>query len=104
MRGGFPAPRKGLCTRSYLLQQRLAAMHEVHKGVVPVSALRCFYSPRSALVNYVCDNLKWKGESVRSDGPYWLLCAASRVSVDNADEAQALRACGGSQLPYTWDE
>jgi hypothetical protein len=82
-----------------------AAVHEVHKGVVPVRALRCFFSPRIALFNYACDNLKGKGESVRSDGLYWLVCAASRVSVDNAeDEAQALRVCGGSQLPYTLDE
>jgi hypothetical protein len=33
------------------------------------------------------------------DGVYWLVCAASRVGVDNAeDEAVALRARGGSKL------
>jgi ankyrin repeat protein len=47
----------------------------------------------------------WEGESMQRDGVYWLVCAASRVDVDNAeDEAVALRVCGGSQLPCAWDE
>ena len=72
---------------------------------VPVRALRCFFSPGSALLDYACDSLMWEGESIQRDGVYWLVCAASRVSVDNAeDEAVALRACGGSQLPCAWDE
>jgi hypothetical protein len=46
------------------------------------------------------DSLMWEGESMQRDGMYWLVCAASRVSVDNAkDEAVALSAYGGSQLP-----
>jgi hypothetical protein len=47
----------------------------------------------------------WKGESMQRDVVYWLVCAASRVGIDNAaDEAVALRTCGGSQLPYTLDK
>ena len=80
---------------AYLLAQtcssRLAAVHEVHKGVVPPTALRCFSPPDSALFNYACDNLKWKGKSMQRDGVYWLVCAASHGSVD---EARALRAFG----------
>ena len=38
------------------------------------------------------------------DGLYWLVCAASRGCVDNADEAQVLRVCGGSQIPCAWGE
>jgi hypothetical protein len=36
----------------------LAAVEEVHKGVVPPIALRYFCPPGSALFNYACDNLK----------------------------------------------
>jgi len=83
----------------------LAAVHEIHRGAVPARALRCFFPPGSALFEYACDSLMWEGESMQRDGVYWLVCAASRVSVDNAeDEAVALRACGGSQLPCAWDE
>ena len=82
----------------------LAAVHEIHRGAVPARALRCFFPPGSVLFDYVCDSLMWDGESMQRDGVYWLVCAASRVSVDNADEAVALRACGGSQLPCAWDE
>jgi hypothetical protein len=47
----------------------------------------------------------WEGESMQRDGVYWLVCTASRVGVDYVkDKAVALRACGGSQLPYAWDE
>jgi hypothetical protein len=47
----------------------------------------------------------WEDESMQRDGVYWLVCAASRVGVDSVeDEAVALRACGGSQLPFVWDK
>ena len=83
----------------------LAAVKAVHKGVVPARSLRCFFPPGGALFNYACDSLMWEGESMQRDGVYWLVCAASRVGVDNGeDEAVALRACGGSQLPCAWDE
>ena len=54
----------------------------------------------------VCDNLMWEGESMLRSGVYWLVCAASRVSVNEVeDEAVALSACGGSQLPCAcWNE
>ena len=68
-------------------------MQAVHKGVVPDRALRCFFPPNSALLNYACDSLMLEGDSMQRDGVYWLGCAASRVSVDNGeDKAVALRA------------
>ena len=83
----------------------LAAVQTVHKGAVPARSLRCFFPPGGALFNYACDSLMWEGESMQRDGVYWLVCAASRVGVNNGeDEAVALRACGGSQLPCAWDE
>jgi hypothetical protein len=83
----------------------LAAVQAVHEGVVPARSLRCFFPPGGALFNYACDNLMWEGESMQRDGVYWLVCASSSVSVNNVeDEAVALRACGGSQLPCVWDE
>jgi len=82
----------------------LAAVHEIHRGAVPARALRCFFFPGSALFDYVCNSLMWEGESMQRDGVYWLVCASSRVSVDYADEAVVLRACGRSQLPCAWDE
>jgi len=83
----------------------LVAVQAVHKGAVPARSLRCFFPPGGALFNYACDSLMWEGESMQRDGVYWLVCAASRVGVDDGeDEAVALRACGRSQLPCAWDE
>ena len=82
----------------------LAAVQAVHKGVVPARSLRCFFPPGGALFNYACDSLMWEGESMQRDGVYWLVCAASRGSVDKGGRGYALRACGGSQLPCAWDE
>jgi hypothetical protein len=80
---------------AYLLAQTcsssLAAEHEVHKGVVPPTALRYFFLPDSTMFNYACDNLKWKSRSMQRDVVYWLVCAANRGSVD---EALVLRALG----------
>ena len=71
-------------------------MHEIHKGMVPPTALHCFFPPGRALFNYACDNLKWKGESMQRDAGYWPECAASCGSVD---ETRALRAFG-----CAWDK
>jgi hypothetical protein len=69
----------------------LALVQAVHKGAVRARALQCFFPTDSALLNYACDCLAWKGESMQRDGWYWLECAASRGGVD---KARALKAFG----------
>jgi hypothetical protein len=81
------------------------AVQAVHKGAISARSLRCFFPPESTPFNYACDSLMLEGASMQRDGVYWLVCAASSVGVDNAeDDAVALRACGERQLPSAWDE
>jgi hypothetical protein len=59
-------------------------LQAAHEGVVPARSLRCFFPLGCALFNDACDTLMWDCESMQRDGVYWLVCVASRGSIDEA--------------------
>ena len=65
--GGVPGPRGGLSLRSNMQEQPRGGAGGPQGGSARKMSARCFFPFVSAIINYACDSLMWKGESMQRE-------------------------------------